>query len=605
MVLLASVLGGWGLALAATVQSIDVKNGGSQIVIQGDAPLTFSQQDVPADKQIILEVDGSLGPMASRPLDTSSFDSAVSLVTPSSSGGKAKVVIQMREDASAVARTEGNSVVVDVSRSASSPPPLDAAPPASAEAPPPGTDPAVVASGAPAPAAASGAKDTIQQFLENRSSKNFNGSPVSVMVRDADVREVLRLISETSGFNIVVGPGVEGKLTLSLVDVPWDHALDIVLQTLKLGAERNQNVLRVLTLNNLKQEKEEEIAARKASEESAPRVTKVFPISYADPRQLEASLKSFGSSGVGKPSGTVGVDVRTNSIIVQDIQDNIDRMTKLIQILDTQTPQVLVESKVVEARESFAKGLNGRLGVGAGGNFAAENLQMFSSSNGANPVDLLVGSSDGSVKGAFADGTSVAGRSNAGGVLGFSPFLGFLTGGVRINAILELSETESEISVVSAPKTVVLNKEKAKILSSSPVIVKIAGQSSTGSAISQDQLIQANLSLEVEPTVTNDETVLLQLTVTRDIPTTAPGGLNAVANRNLTTKVLVESGSTLVIGGIYTLDRQVLSQGFPLLRKLPLIGWLFGGESESTAKNELFIFVTPKILNTRKAGIGV
>lgn len=596
------------VALAATqVTSIDfrMRGGSSEIEITADGPISVGQRDNPAEQQLILELSGAkLGPMASRPLDTSSFEnSPVSLINPFSvSEDQARIVIQLKESAQAVVEPSGNKVLVRFgapSASASDQTPLPDQSQTALDAPPPSESDVQVQ---PSQASGTGTKqgDKIDQFLGSRSVKTFNGDPVTVMVRDADVREVLRLISDASGFNIVVGPGVEGKLTLSLADVPWDQALDVVLQTLRLGAERNGNILRVLTLTNLKTEKEEEIAARKASEEGAARVTKVLPISYADPKLLETTLKNFGSSGVGKPTGTVGVDDRTNSIIIQDIQDNIDRMTKLVQILDTQTPQVMVEAKIVEASESFSRSLGGNLGFSTP-NATATGFATLAGFNGSNPIEQLIGNPLAGTTGVFT-GATVATGSAGGGTIGVSPFLGIF-GGTRINAVLTMGETEQEINIVSAPKTVVLNKENARILSSSPVLVN-STVLQNGVPVQTNSLQQANLSLDVTPTVTNDDTVLMRLTVTRDIPTTDPGGNNAVANRNLTTRVLVESGSTLVIGGIYTYDKNLLSTGFPVLRKLPILGWLFGSDRDQTTKNELFIFVTPKILNTARDGVG-
>lgn len=571
---------------AAQIQSIDFKieNGNSMLRIQSDTPLTYDQQDRTKDQQLLLNIKGaSVGPMASRPLDTSSFDSPVSLVTAYPVNGDARVVVQLRQWASAQVRSEGNSLVVEFPSSSGE----------TSDAPPSDASASKTANGPNAAAAAATesiknqitpekmkAKDHLSQFIDSRPTKNFTGKRITIQVREADVRDILRLIGDASGFNIVMSPEVQGKLSLSLVDVPWDQALDVVLQSLNLGAERNQNVLRVLTLASMASSKQQELAAKVASEASAPRVTKVFPISYADLESISKLIKTFGKNGPGESTATVDVDKRTNSIVVQDIADNIERMTKIIEILDTQTPQVLVEAKIVEATEGFSRSLGGSLG------FGMENVG-FASINGSgfNPGTDLVTTADASKSGSGNFGMS----------------LGIVPNTLRVNAVLSLGESENSIKIVSSPKTVVLNKESASILQSTPVVLTSTSVTTSGPATTKT-VLDANVSLKVTPTVTNDEGVLMSVDISRDIPQKA-GDDTAIAKRNMSTKVIVENGNTLVIGGIYTVDKTREESGIPFLRKIPIIGYLFGTNSSSTSRTELFIFLTPKILNTKKAGL--
>jgi type IV pilus assembly protein PilQ len=187
--------------------------------------------------------------------------------------------------------------------------------------------------------------------------------------------------------------------------------------------------------------------------------------------------------------------------------------------------------------------------------------------------------------------------------LGISPQVSFIPGVSRINALLSWGESESQVKIVSSPKTVVLNKQKASIIEGTPVLVPgtttVAGVGTVPTATVQS----ANVSLSVKPTVTNDGSVLLDLTVTKDVPISLPGGNYGIGNRNITTQVLVESGTTLVIGGIYTMQTNHASSGFPFLRKIPILGALFGSDAESTDRSELFIFVTPRIINSKEAGM--
>lgn len=446
-----------------------------------------------------------------------------------------------------------------------------------------------------------GKPSTLDQYMANRSVAKFTGRPITLQLRNVEAVDVFRLISEASGFNIVLSDEVKGTVTLSLVEVPWDQALDVVLHTLHLGAERNNNILRITTLASLTLEKQEQLTAQRASEATAPKVTKVFPISYASLSDLTGTLQKFLSSAATQDSAggssnppVIQSDSRTNSLIVRDLPENIERIRKLIEVLDTQTPQVLVEAKIVEASETFSKTISGSLGTSGSTNSSAN--QFGASFSGANPADPLIGS-----PGIFSGGSDFAGNSKEGATFGgsLSPAsLRFLPGIKRLNAILNMGESENQLKILSSPRTVVINKQSASIVQSTPVLVPGTSFVAGVGSVPTTSVVQANLSLNVTPTVTNDGGVLMQLSVSRDVPFGS-----AVANRNINTNVLVDSGSTLVIGGIYTMSTTHLSSGFPFLRKIPILGAFFGEERDSTDRSELFIFVTPRILNAKEAGL--
>jgi type IV pilus assembly protein PilQ len=314
-------------------------------------------------------------------------------------------------------------------------------------------------------------------------------------------------------------------------------------------------------------------------------VTRVFPISYANLATLTNLLSQFGNfrgGSTGTTASTIQSDERTNSVIVQDLPENIDRMKKLIDILDTQTPQVLIEGKIVDASERFAKNLQGQ--------FAAlgSSDRYFSAFNGAS-TDTLLGS------------TGVATGPVGGASFGFSPNLTYIPGLARLNALLSLSETETETKVIQSPRLVVRSGAKAEIADSRPVAVPAPPSGGLGSSIQQFTIEEATLGLSVTPTVANDGNVKLLIEMTRGAAEAAGGGLSGVAEKKLTTEVYVESGSTLVIGGIYSMSDQTETGGFPILRKIPILGALFGGETRSTSRNELFIFITPRILNEKES----
>ena len=285
--------------------------------------------------------------------------------------------------------------------------------------------------------------------------------------------------------------------------------------------------------------------------------------------KFAAKNPGTSSSAAGGAEQTlVQADPRTNSLVVRDTPENIERMKKLIEILDTQTAQVLIEAKIV-ATEEFTKGASGTLSMKF--NDAGDFFAGFPPSAVFHACESLI---------------SAPQTGANGGVFGLS--LGILPNGGKINALLNIGETEHTVKVVSSPRTWFWTKSTRRLSSPSPFwfLHKRPRREFRCRFL---PVVPANLSLNVQPTVTNEGSVLMQLTLTRDVPQQAASGSQfGVANRNMTTRVLVDSGSTLVIGGVYSSSADHQSSGFPVLRKIPLIGWLFGSESDNNSRTELF-----------------
>lgn len=603
-----------------------------RLEIQADGPLSIERKDNVTDRQVVLEIKGARLPThLSRKIDTSSFNGDVLLVSPYAVTGipdTVRVVLQLRESADDAAfskigvESKENRVAVLVPSVAGGGLETDEMPSSdladgseeeleeAADGSADGAMPVLASkdqkksdSSARAKRRRSSAargmdpmEAKLSEFTAANDARHFVGKKITLQVREMDVLDVLRMIGEASGFNMIVGKDVGGKVTLSLVDVPWDQALAVVLQTTGLGAERHKNVLRILTLENLAAEKKKEAQAKQAALTVTPRITRVFPVSYANLDELQKMLASFqGAAASGDAiqgqAAMILSDKRTNSLIVRDTADQMDRMQKLIQILDTQTPQVMIEGKVVEATEGYANTLSGSIG------FAAPGVPLLGASfNGGVPGDPLLSQAG---KGIFSPADFQVPATAGGGLLGMA----FLPSR-RVSAALQLGEQESKVKLIASPKTVVLNRERANIVQGTPVAIPVVNIASDGSRTTTYQTKAANLSLEVKPTVTNDGSVLLDLTLSRDIPMEIANGINDVANRRINTQVIVESGNTLVMGGFYTMSTRNSESGFPILKDIPILGSLFGEKRTSTDRSELFFFITPQIINPGKAGFG-
>jgi type IV pilus assembly protein PilQ len=587
---------------AAKVTAINFKglSDPSEIEILADKPVTIEKTINRKDKQLILNISGAtLDAGIKRSIDTSSFDSQVALISPYQTGGdnpSVRIVVQLRSNASVDMTSQANGAHISIPRRA-----LASA--NSAE-----EDSSSADNGAETNSSSDSSSKTIADkkgeevsdmdlLLKAEKTQKFTGKPITLQVRDVEVQDVFGLIAETSGFNIILSDNVKGKLSLSLVDVPWDQALTIVLQTLHLGADRRGNVLRIDTLTALTQEKQLELAAKTAQEAVTPKITRIFPISYATLGGLKTTIIDLATAEQASRGGAsaqapliVETDDRTNSLIVRGLPEYVDRAGKLIEILDTQTPQVLIEGKVIEATENFSRAIGGNLGFvesesgnGYGGSF-----------NGGNPYGTLFGT--GGTIG--STGVNLAANSAAGGAsFGYTK----LIGGNRINATLTLSETEGKVKVVSSPRAVVLNNKSVSLVQTFPVSITQTVTTATATTTNQTQ-ISGQLSLNVTPTVTSDGSVLMQLTLQRDV-VNPDSSKPTVANRSINTNVLVESGTTLVMGGFYNNEQTDTEQGIPFLRKIPIIGWLFGNKSHVEGRSELMFFITPQIINPKKAGL--
>ena len=429
--------------------------------------------------------------------------------------------------------------------------------------------------------------DSIEDILENITTsgrKKYIGKKITMTLKSVKLDDVLRIIADTSGFNIIVTEEVKKMepISLNLNDIPWDQALDTVLEMNKLVAKKNGMILLVTSLDTAIKEREAEKRAKDAAKEQEPILTKVFPISFASIGDLMDILKEYSTEKRGK----ISKDTRTNSLIVKDTSDVLERMKKIVELLDTQTPQVLIESKIVEVSERYSKeiGLNNGIGFGydpfSASLASSVNSGTFSFSSAPNPA------------------TSVFGLN-----------ISRLNKLINLDFQLRLMESESKGKIISSPKVITKNNVAATITQDESTYYPDTQISNAGGATVTTTTYKAQaskLELAVTPQVTNEGSISLDVQIKKDslTPVSAVGAPQDEIKRNIKTQVLVDNGSTVVIGGIYSYQQSENHSGIPFLKDIPVIGWLFRTKyNPATIKKELIIFLTPRIINQEEAGL--
>ncbi|UJR79049.1 type IV pilus secretin PilQ [Sandaracinus amylolyticus] len=435
-----------------------------------------------------------------------------------------------------------------------------------------------------------------------RGSRQYRGRRIDLDFNNADIHNILRLLAEVGGVNIVTSDDVTGTVTIRMRNVPWDQALEVVLQAKGLGMVRRGNLIRVAPLSTLEKEREAAIARRKQQVELAPLETRLVPVSYATASELEPRVRELLS-----PRGTVSVDERTNVLIVRDMVEALDDVEELVRTLDTQTPQVLVEARIVEATSQYIRDV----GIQWGGDVT------MSTATG-NPTGLVFPSSVGVAGGAYDQQTPTAGLSpfsrqvavpnfgvnlpatvgtGAGGALGLT--LGSLGGNVHLAVRLSAAEASGTVRIISSPRILTLDNHEAHIAQGT--LIPYSQISAQGV---QTAFQEAKLELRVRPHVTSDGSVAMHVRITRDEPDftrTSVRGDPTILKREAETDLLVDDGHTAVIGGIYTRTTGRNVDQVPFFGDIPILGVLFQRRRVRDERSELLIFLTPRIVNRDEA----
>ncbi len=421
--------------------------------------------------------------------------------------------------------------------------------------------------------------------------KEYSGERLTLNFQDIDVRSVLQLLADTSGQNIVVSDSVSGSLTLRLQNVPWDQALDIVLRTKGLDKRRQDNVIIIGPTEELANREKAELAARKDVQELSPVRAEFMQVNYAKVADLAKLIRSTGAKdSMLSTRGSLSIDDRTNTLIVQDTADRLSDIRRLVQTLDVPVKQVLIEARIVVVSDTFERDLGAKLGFT---NLNSASGSTFSVSGSATASDSTVTS--GLTSAAQTNRYQVnLPASTVNGSIGIS----LLSGSHLIDLELSAAEDEGRSQTISSPRIITANQKQAVILQGT----EIPYQESASSGATTTQFKNAVLSLKVTPLITPDSRVILDLDVSDDTVgsqvTSATGGsVPSIDTRQIQTQVLVNDGQTVVLGGILTTTKTKSANKVPYLADVPVLGNLFKSTVNINNKTELLIFITPKILH--------
>ncbi|BCU63497.1 hypothetical protein F941_03080 [Acinetobacter bouvetii DSM 14964 = CIP 107468] len=544
-------------------------NGEGQIVVDllgGNTPVDVQQQ---GSKIVIRTLGNKVPAHLTRRLNVNDFATPVSIVDAHNDGSNGVITIQSSGNFEYMAYQTDNKLTVSLKR------PEDKNP------------------------------------LRPKASNHYTGKKISLDFQDIEVRRVLQLLADFTGINMVASDSVQGNITLRMKDVPWDQALDIVLKTKNLDKRRNGNVIWIAPVSELIKSEDEEAKAIAQSIKLAPIQTEYIQLSYAKAadvlKLLEDSRNSKGAETNGtagtnslalesllSPRGSAVADTRTNTLIVNDTAQNIDKVRKMIDLLDVSVKQVMVEARIVRASTEFSKQMGVKWGILSQG--ITNNNNLLVGGSDTTLWDLRDPDDEGKYTIQRPDnlnvdlGVTATGASKiAFGLISLSDFM--------LDLELSALQADGYGEVISTPKVLTADKQQAKVASGT----QIPYQSAEGggqNAVSKTEFIDATLSLDVTPSITPEGRVQMNLQIKNNsIGGVTPTGQYTINKNEINTNVLVDNGETIVLGGIF--EQQTINNQtkVPFLGDLPYLGRLFRKDVKTDNKSELLIFVTPRIVN--------
>ncbi|WP_224957639.1 type IV pilus secretin family protein [Geomonas subterranea] len=443
--------------------------------------------------------------------------------------------------------------------------------------------PAVAAKLPPAPAAKPKAAEMTEEFaaptrgeepatdisanIDKRPAKKvYKGRRVTLEFSDADIRKIFQLIAEVSNLNFLISDDVTGTISIKLVNVPWDQALDVILDAKGLAMVQQGNIVQIKPRSKMQSQADEENAAKKAAEKLLELKTAVFEVNYAAISDVAAQFNIMKSE-----RGIITKDERTSRVIVKDIQPALDDMRALLKTLDLPEKQVMIEARIVEATSSFTRNL--------GVQWALGYKDASASVANVNNIETTFGG---------VVSTAGPGATGAGG-LGLGMSFGKLTSNVQLDMRIQAAATIGQVKIISTPKVVTLNNKAAKISQGQSIPYQTTSAEGT-----KTEFVEAALTLEVTPHITADGSVSMKIKASNNSP--GSGSPPPINKKEATTELVVSNGDTTVIGGIYVDSDTESDTGVPFLADIPLLGWLFKSNSKQKTKTELLIFITPKIV---------
>lgn len=444
----------------------------------------------------------------------------------------------------------------------------------------------------------------VTKSASNQEKKDYKGERLTLNFQDIEARAVLQLLADTSGQNMVISDTVQGNVTLRLQNVPWDQALDIVMQTKGLDMRHEGNVILVAPAAEIAAREKELASAKKDLTAVAPLRSEFLQVNYAKASDLAELIKGKGNSLMSE-RGSVTVDARTNTLLLQDTAENLADIRRLVATLDIAIRQVLIEARIVIVNDDFSRELGARFGVNKAFDYRSVNGSTGFGVIGGSPyvtADQGVRIGPGGNAGGFNSATigNPADRymvnlpvSNAAGKIALT----LLDSSYLVDLELSAAQAEGRGEVVSAPKVITANQKEATIEQGK----EIPYLQSASSGAATIAFKKAVLSLKATPQITPDDRIILDLTVTKDsvgqlVQTSSGNSVPSIDTRTITTQVLVNDGQTVVLGGILETEKLDNTTKVPLLGDIPVIGHLFKVTAKSDNKDELLVFVTPKIL---------
>ena len=424
----------------------------------------------------------------------------------------------------------------------------------------------------------------------------YNGEKLSLNFQNIEIRSLLQVIADFTNFNIVASDTVTGAVTLRLKDVPWDQALDIILQARGLGMRKNGNVLLIAPKDELAAKDKLDLESKNAIQGLEQLRTQDFKLNYAKAAEVAAGLRGSGGAGATRilsTRGSVIFEARTNQLFVTDVPSNLEQVQALIAKIDIPVRQVLIEARIVEAADSFGKSLGVRLG-GRPFTINGQNNVAF----GPTYINPPAGSTAAPVQGVNF-GTTTGDFLNLPGV-GQNGFQAatfalslFSSGATRLlNLEISAAESDGRGKIVSSPRIVTADQVKALIEQGT----ELPYQQATSSGATSVAFRKANLKLEVTPQITPEGNIILNVDVTKDSVGRSTANGFAIDTKHIQTQVLVENGGTVVIGGIYEQNDREDETKVPVLGDIPVLGNLFKQKTRTATKSELLVFITPKML---------